>query len=200
MSYRSPGARASYNGQSSLQAATKRSQSVEINVAANYQDVRGTGLASLVSGISSAMTTAKPASRCQSMWQWRNQGPGLFVYEPRVSGPAAHTEREEKGETHLKSDGDVVTGAPDVDDVTEDGVVVVVLRAIRASDDPEVMLEQAQYISVKCHMYPYQCQKHTPCKWMGCPPPTTPPGMLSSTTELGGREMMLPAGMRSFAF
>lgn len=35
MSYRSPGARASYNGQSSLQAATKRSQSVEINVAAN---------------------------------------------------------------------------------------------------------------------------------------------------------------------
>ena len=39
----------------------------------------GTGFAALASGESSAMTTAKPASRWKSMWQWRNHGPGLSV-------------------------------------------------------------------------------------------------------------------------
>ena len=42
-------------------------------------------MADAVSGTSSAMTTAKPASRWKSMWQWRNHGPGLFVVKRIVT-------------------------------------------------------------------------------------------------------------------
>lgn len=52
----------------------------------------GTGFALTVSPISSAKTTAKPVLRWKSMWQWRNQGPGLFVCCVK------HAESEKLGE------------------------------------------------------------------------------------------------------
>ncbi len=39
----------------------------------------GTGFTSAVSFVSSAKTTARPACKCQSIWQCRNHGPGLSV-------------------------------------------------------------------------------------------------------------------------
>lgn len=40
------------------------------------------------SAVSSLKTMAKPASKWKSMWQWRNQGPGLSVCARGVSDHA----------------------------------------------------------------------------------------------------------------
>ena len=45
----------------------------------------GTGFATEVLLMASARTTAKPASRWKSMWQWRNHGPGLSVVKRIVT-------------------------------------------------------------------------------------------------------------------
>lgn len=60
------------------------------------------------------------ASRCQSMWQWRNHGPGLFVLNRNVSCIA------------------------NTDDVTPNRVGVVVCRAASHTDNIEVMSVQME--------------------------------------------------------
>ena len=45
-----------------------------------------------------------------------------------------------------------------------------------------------------------QDKERTPCKWIGWPPPITPPGIWSSTVALSGKGMTLPTGKRSCGF
>lgn len=57
--------------------------------------VRGVKLDAAVFSIPSANTIARPASKCQSIWQWRNHGPGLSVYTRKPVSILEHIHPQE---------------------------------------------------------------------------------------------------------
>ena len=83
-----------------------------------------------------------------------------------------------------ETNGHVVTGDTSRDDITADGVVVVVDRATSAANDGEFVLSKA----LGTVIFGYHCKNElTPWRWKGCGLPVEPPGMESSMTELEGR-------------
>ena len=130
-------------------------------------NLRGTGLTALTSSTSSAMTTARPACKCQSMWQWKNQGPGLSAcqtfeeFASQLSGSShldIQASRRRRRPAHLEADRDVVSKVTaSVHDVAPDGVLVVRLCLSRAPDDREGVLPGCLVVS------PTQARRRAEC-------------------------------------
>ena len=73
------------------------------------------------------------------MWQWRNHGPGLSVCVGNGQ-ILLLLSRLRHRETYHEADSDVVASGASADGITPDGVLVVVLGAVRAADDRERVL------------------------------------------------------------
>ena len=103
---------------------------------------RGTGFATCVSLIPSASTIPNPAWRWKSIWQWRNQGPGLSVWIVQwVQCYGGEILRN----TYNETNGDLVTGAADADDISKNSVIEIVTSLAGTSNNPEVMLQRTAW-------------------------------------------------------
>ncbi len=90
------------------------------------------------SAVSSLKMIAKPASKWKSMWQWRNQGPGLSVCA-RADLVIAYWNYE-RSFAYREANGDVVAGGTGVHDVAADGVNEVRIRAAGGTNNREGVL------------------------------------------------------------
>ena len=104
-------------------------------------DVPGVGFVVAVASVSSANTTAKPSFRWKSMWQCKNQGPGLSVYNKRQCSVQMKLLDGEM-RIYLESNSHIVTRSPNIYSIANYWVDEIGPVASCTSDDPEIVLEE----------------------------------------------------------